>query len=90
MMKNLNKPNFCSDVLVEQLFTQTHKNAVNKIDQLLNGLSTLNEKDFYLVLDFLIEKKILREVYGAFLIFEKDYLLLKKIETKQLWRLNND
>jgi hypothetical protein len=84
-MKDLNKANFCSDVLFEQLFTQTHKNAVNKIDQLLNGLSTLNEKDFYLVLDFLIEKKILREVYGAFPIFESDYLLLKKIETKEIW-----
>lgn len=84
-MEALHNPKLDSTVLVNQLYTQAFKNAEARVDKLITGLSSLSEKDFSLVYDFLIEKKILREVFGTFPIFESDYLLLKKIETKELW-----
>lgn len=76
-----------STVLVDQLYTQTFKNAEARVDKLFTGLSSLNEKDFNLVYDFLIENKILREIYGTFPILESDYCLLKKIENYGVYDL---
>lgn len=84
-METFYKPKLDTTTLVNQLYTQTFKEAESRVDKLFEGLSALNEKDFYLVYDFLIEKKILHELYGAFPIFVSDYVLLHQIEKKELW-----